>query len=106
MKCIIENGSKQYHVEKDKVIYIDSKKNYKEGQEIVFNRVLYVKDNNKVIIGKPYIKDAQITGIIEAIVKGPKLQWIKYGKSSFMRKKGYRHKYARVKIKEIRVGNS
>lgn len=105
MKCLIEVGSKQYPVEKNSTIYINNKKGYKQGQEIVFEKVLYVADEDKFILGRPYIKNAYVSGVIENIVKNHKLQWIKYGKSSFQRKKGYRHKYAQVKIKEIKMSN-
>lgn len=103
MECLIEMGNKQYKVARDKTIYIDNKKKYKQGQEIVFDKILYILDKDKLVLGKPYIKNAKINGTIEDIVKGPKLQWIKYGKSSFQLKKGYRHKYAKVRIKEIKV---
>ncbi len=106
MECLIETSNKQYKVAKDKIIYIDNKKDYKQGQEIVFDKILYVLDNGKLVLGKPFIKNAIVSGTIVDIVKGPKLQWIKYGKSSFRVKKGYRHKYAKVKIKEIKVSSS
>ncbi len=104
MECVIEVGNKQYKIKKDAIIYIDQTKQHNKEKAIVFDKVLYVVKNDTLILGKPYVKNAKVEGIIEdASVKGTKLQWIKYGKSSFMKKKGYRHKFSKVRIIDIKI---
>ncbi|MFN7182446.1 MAG: 50S ribosomal protein L21 [Planctomycetota bacterium] len=106
MECVIKIDSQQYRIKKDSVIYISYTKHHQKEKTILFDKVLYLVDNGKFILGKPYIPGALVEGIIEeTMVKGPKLQWIKYAKSSFMRKKGHRQKYTKVRITSIKVNN-
>jgi large subunit ribosomal protein L21 len=102
MEGIIEVGSAQYKVKNEQIIYIPAKNKYKKGDSVVFDKILYLVENGNLILGKPYVKDAKVEGIVEDIVKGSKLQWIKYGKSSFMKKKGYRQIFAKIKITNIK----
>ena len=63
--AIIEHLGKQFILNQDSIIYSD-KIDHEEGKEYVFSNVLLInEDNNKTLIGQPYLKNAIVKGIIE-----------------------------------------
>jgi ribosomal protein L21 len=52
--AIIETGGKQYFALAGKNIVIE-KLDYKEGDEVRFTDVLFIKDGDKYTLGNPYI---------------------------------------------------
>ncbi|EFF41539.1 50S ribosomal protein L21 [Mycoplasmopsis alligatoris] len=98
MLAIIETGGKQLLVKKDQTIFIE-KIEGNEGDTVTFDKVLLV--NSK--IGKPYLKSAQVSGIIEKQGKAKKIVVYRHNaKSTHKRKLGHRQPYTRVKITEIK----
>ena len=57
--AIAETSGKQVWFEVDKYYDID-RLNAKEKDKITIDKILLIKDNDKVSIGKPYIKNAKI----------------------------------------------
>jgi large subunit ribosomal protein L21 len=104
MYAVIEIGAKQYNVKKDDIIDVE-KQDVSEGKEFTLNKVLLVSDDNKVQIGQPYLKDAQVSIIVLKHLKAKKVISYKYRrrKSSHW-KKGHRQLMTRIKIKDIIVG--
>lgn len=98
MYAIIETGGKQIKVEKDAVIYVE-KLPAAENDEVVFDKVLFADGK----IGKPYIENAKVKGVVEKQGKGKKITIVKYRpkKSSTRRKQGHRQPYTRVRITDI-----
>lgn len=95
--AIIEYGSKQYKVALNDEIYID-KAEGKEGDAIVFDKVLMI-DNN---IGTPYLSGSKVSGQILKQGREPKLLIIKHrSQKHYNRRLGHRQDYTKVKITNI-----
>lgn len=107
--AVIETGGKQYVVSVGDVLTIeklprDDKEEYKEGEKIVFDKVLLV-DNGKdtTTIGTPYIKGAKVTASFEEGGKGKKITVIKFkSKSRYFKKYGHRQPFNKVKIEALK----
>lgn len=100
MYAIIETGGKQYRVAEGDVIYVE-KLNAEAEQEVVFDKVVAL-NNGKLKIGKPYVKDAVVKGVVLKNGKAKKVTVFTYKpKKGSSRKMGHRQPYTKVEIKEI-----
>jgi large subunit ribosomal protein L21 len=101
MIAVIETSGKQFLVKEGNKILIN-KTDKKEGEEIVFDKVLLVK-NNDIKIGKPYVENAKVVGkVIRKIKK--KILIIKFKpKTRYRKKKGYKHYFDEVLIEKILI---
>ena len=100
-QAVIETGGKQYLVSpKDKVVV--EKLDAKQGESITFDKVLFVSEDDKVSIGKPYVSGAKVVGKILEQSKADKLVVFKYrAKSKYRRKYGHRQQQTVVEIESI-----
>ncbi len=102
MFAIIESGGKQYRVsigEKIKTEIIPSKK---EGDIILFDKILLFNNDKEVQIGTPYLDNILVKGEILKKIKGEKLIAFKYKpKKRYRRKIGHRQQYFEILIKDI-----
>jgi large subunit ribosomal protein L21 len=101
MIAVIETSGKQFLVKEGNKILIN-KTDKKEGEEIVFDKVLLVK-NNDIKIGKPYVENAKVVGkVIRKIKK--KILIIKFKpKTRYRKRKGYKHYFDEVLIEKILI---
>ena len=101
MQAVIQTGGKQYLVSpKDKVVI--EKIAVNEGESVVFDKVLLRIDGEKVEVGKPYLNNAKVTGMVIKQQKADKLVVFKYrAKSRYRRKQGHRQKQTVVEIESI-----
>ena len=104
MLAVIETGGKQYLISPQQRIKIEKIKTVQEGEEIVFDRVLLlVDDQGKVKIGKPYLEGVKVVAQIEKSGRGKKIIVFRYhSKTRYKKKKGHRQPYMRAAIKEIK----
>jgi large subunit ribosomal protein L21 len=102
MYAIIENGEKQYRVEKNDVIDVELIEAKDNGQ-VEFTNVLFIGGDSTTKVGTPYIQQSLVKGELVGTVKGPKVIAFKYKrrKGSTRKKVGHRQQYSRVKITEI-----
>lgn len=101
MYAIIVTGGKQYKVEKGDTIYIE-KLDKAEGDEVVFDQVLFIGDGKKNKVGTPVVKGATVTGKVIKNGKGKKVIILKYKPKKDARKKqGHRQPYTKVEITGI-----
>ena len=77
MYAIFVTGGKQYKVEKGDQIYIE-KLDTAEGDEVVFDQVLFIGDGKKNKIGTPTVKRATVTASALKNGKGKKVTILKY----------------------------
>lgn len=100
MLAVIETGGKQYLVQKGQKIKIEKIKGAQENQEINFDKVLLlVNDNNETLIGQPYLKDVVIPAKVLKIKKGKKIIVFRYhSKTRYRKKKGHRQYFMEVEI--------
>lgn len=102
--AVIETGGKQYIVGVGDVIDVELLDgDLKEGDAVVFDKVLMSDDGKNATIGTPYIDGAKVKGTFVAEQKGKKLSIIRFkAKSNRSRKVGHRQKYARVEITSLK----
>lgn len=103
--AVIETGGKQYRVSPGESIKIEKfkDKEYKEGDTIIFDKVLLVDNGvDSTDIGTPYLSGAKVSGTLVEIGRAPKVIVIKYKqKSRYFKKNGHRQPYFKVQIEKI-----
>lgn len=101
MYAIIETGGKQYRVSEGEVVFIE-KVEVSEGEAVQFDRVLTVVTDGEVVIGKPLVIGATVTGKVVSHGKGKKIFVFKYkAKSNYRRRQGHRQPFTKVLIEKI-----
>jgi large subunit ribosomal protein L21 len=101
MYAIIQDGGKQYTVTPGLGIDFE-RKELPSGSVVEFTQVLFVSDKGQSEIGKPFVENVKVIGVVEREVKGEKLIAFKFRKrEDYHRKRGYRHKYTRIRIQKI-----
>ncbi|ADZ18355.1 MULTISPECIES: 50S ribosomal protein L21 [Chlamydia] len=100
--AIIQTGSKQYQVSEGDIIDVELLDGVSEGQEVVFDQVLFTFDGSKVSLGTPTVKNAVVKGELLSRVRGEKVIAYKYKRrKNYHRKIGHRQNYLRVKISNL-----
>ena len=102
--AVIETGGKQYGVVAKDTIKIEkiTDKEYKVGDRIIFDKVLFVENGDDISIGSPYLSDSKVEATISEIGRNKKVIVIKYKqKSRYFKKNGHRQPYFKVKINSI-----
>lgn len=103
MYAVIETGGKQYRVEEGDILSVE-KLGVSEGENVVFDKVLLVSDEDGIKVGEPYLDGAKVEG--EALLngKGRKIIVFKYKpKKNYRKKQGHRQPFTKVKISKITV---
>ena len=102
--AVIKTGGKQYRVAVGDVVTIEIMDGeHKEGEAIVFDKVLLVDDGKDTTIGTPYIKEAKVTGVLKEIGKAKKVEVMKYkAKSRYLKIRGHRQPFFKVAIEKIK----
>ncbi len=102
--AVFSTGGKQYHVGIGDLVKIEKLGDeHKEGDKIVFDKVLLVDDGKSTAtIGTPYIKGAEVNATLNKIGRYKTIDVIKYKqKSRYFKKYGHRQPYFEVKIDSI-----
>lgn len=100
--AIIETGGKQYRVEENDSIMIERVADHDAGDQVIFDRVLMVRDGENVQIGQPFLDGAKVVGTIAEEFRGPKIKVFKYKpKKRYSRRQGHRQGYMKAQIEEI-----
>jgi len=101
--AIIETGGKQYRVSDGDMLTVEKLPGeYKEGDSVIFDKVLLFDDGNTTKIGTPYIKNATVEALFLKDGKAKKVTVIKYKqKSRYFKKRGHRQPFTKVKISKV-----
>ena len=102
--AVFATGGKQYRVKVgDKVKIEKLSDNHKEGDKIIFDKVLLVDDGStEATIGTPFIEGAEIKATLNKIARYKTIDVIKYKqKSRYFKKYGHRQPYFEIKINSI-----
>ena len=101
--AIIETGAKQYKVQEGDKIQIELLSGeYKEGDKIVFDKVVALDDGTKTDLGTPYLDGKTVEAKFLEEVKGDKIRIQKFkSKSNYSKVLGHRQKYFVVEISKI-----
>ncbi len=101
MFAVIKAKGYQYVVSKGEVITIPANLG-EPNSEVQFDQVLMIKDNGNTIVGKPYVQNAAVKGVIKEQGKLPKVTVFKFRRrEKYRRKKGHRQDFSAVQITEI-----
>ena len=104
--AIAETSGQQFWFEVDRYYDID-RLNAKEKDKITLEKVLVLKDNESITIGKPYVKDAKIELEVVSHKRDKKILVYKMRpKKKTRRKMGHRQELTRVMVKSIKIGKS
>ena len=104
--AIAETSGQQFWFEVNRYYDID-RLNAKEKDKITLEKVLLLKDQNSITIGKPYIKDAKIELEVVSHRRDKKILVYKMRpKKKTRRKMGHRQELTRVMVKSISLGKS
>ena len=99
--AIVEKGGKQYKVIEGGTIDVDLFSG-DIGDKVDLERVLLIADGDKINVGTPTVKGAQVKATVLAHVKGPKIVVFKYRpRKRYRVKTGHRQKYIRLQIDSI-----
>ena len=99
--AIIMTGGKQYRVAVGDQIYVE-KLDAEVSQEVVFDRVLGVIDDDKAVFEPAALAGATVTAHVEKVGKAAKIRVYKMKpKKGYRRTQGHRQPYTKVQITAI-----
>ena len=102
--AVIQTGGKQYTVKKGDMITIEKLSgDHKEGDKVIFDKVLLVDDGKNTTIGAPFIAKATVKGTIIEIGRAAKVMVVRYKqKSRYYKKNGHRQPFFKIKIEGVK----
>ena len=101
MFAVIQTGGKQYKVIEQDIIFVE-KLDVNEGDEIVFDSVMALSNDNGFKVGAPTVEGAKVTAKVLKNGKGKKIYVIKYkAKKNEKKKIGHRQPYTKLQIVSI-----
>ncbi len=103
MYAIIEDSGHQIRVEEGQEIELDFR-DAARGDQLTFDRVLAVRDDQGFRVGQPTLEAATVTAEVLGPKLGPKIVVQKLRRrKNYRRKTGHRQLHTRVKIDKINV---
>ncbi len=104
--AIAETSGRQFLFKVNRYYDLD-KINAKEKEKITLNKILLIKDNKNISIGKPYIKNAKVELEVMSHLRDKKIIVYKMRpKKKTRRKMGHRQELTRVMVKSITIEKS
>ncbi len=101
MFAVIETGGKQYKVVEQDIIFVE-KLDVNEGDEIVFDSVMALSDENGFKVGTPTVEGAKVCAKVLKNGKNKKIYVMKYkSKKNEKKKIGHRQPFTKVQITKI-----
>ncbi len=103
MYAVVETGSKQYRVAAGDTIEVELL-DTAEGKEVTLDRVLFVANEGKFLVGMPIVDKATVVADVVKHIRGPKLLAFKMRRrKGYHRSVGHRQELTVLKIKEIKA---
>ncbi len=103
MYAIIEACGKQYTVREGDVVYME-KLGVEAGEQVTFDKVLFVGTDADSKVGAPYVEGAAVTAKVIDNVKGKKIIVFKMKpKKGYRKKQGHRQPLTKVQIETIKA---
>ena len=104
--AIVRSGGKQYRVEPEQLIDVDSLP-AEVGSTVEMTDVLLIAGNGAVKIGQPVLEGARIIAEVVEQGRGPKIIVFKYKpKTRYRRRRGHRQGYTRLVVRQILTAGS
>jgi len=103
MYAIVEAGGKQHRVEVGQRIAVERVwPGAKPGSQVVFERVLLVRDDRQVKVGRPLVEGAAVKATLVRELRGDKVIIFKKKKrKGFRKSQGHRQDLLEVRIDAI-----
>lgn len=99
--AVVDNGRNQAIIKPGESVLVDAQ-GLEEGSEYKWEKVLLIRNGENLDIGRPYIKDASVSGIVRGGLKGPKVvNFKKKRRKGYTRKVGHRQSFTEVFVEEI-----
>jgi large subunit ribosomal protein L21 len=101
--AIVEHGGKQYRVSPgDELMVERTQPDLKQGDDLVFERVMLVSQGDSVRVGQPVVDGAVVRGQVVAPVRGEKIiVFKKKRRKGYKKTQGHRQDYYRVRVEAI-----
>jgi len=100
--AVIETGGKQYKVTPGQKLHVETLAGEK-GDNISFDKVLLVADEEEVKVGAPYVSGARVEAKIAGSGREDKRIVFKYhSKTRYKKKKGHRQHYTELEIVSVK----
>ena len=99
--AVILTGGKQYRVAEGDVIFVE-KLEADAGEEVTFDKVLCVVDEENSTIGKPFVEGATVIAKVVKNGKSAKIRVYKMKpKKGYRRTQGHRQPYTKLSVEAI-----
>jgi large subunit ribosomal protein L21 len=101
--AVVEHGGKQYRVSPgDELLVERTEPDLKAGDNLLFERVMLVRQKDKLEVGRPTVEGALVRGKVVAPVRGDKIIiFKKKRRKGYKRTQGHRQDYYRVRVETI-----
>jgi len=101
--AVIETGGKQYRVSPGDRLKIEKIPDLKDGDKVVFDKILLVSNDGDAVFGNPYIAGAKVEAVLVRNGRAKKIDVIHYKqKSRYFKKYGHRQQFVEVKIESLK----
>ena len=105
MYAIVEISGKQYKVSEGDIVFVARLETFEPGSTVEFDKVLFVSDDKKMLVGDEYITDAKVKATIVSHGKDKKILIFKYkAKKNERKSRGHRQAYTKIQIEKITTG--
>ncbi len=103
MYAIVEISGKQYKVQEGDIVFVE-RLEAEEGNELTFDKVLFVSDDSKISIGEDVVKGAKVKATVIGHGKAKKMIVYKYkAKKNERKTRGHRQPFTKIQIEKISV---
>lgn len=104
MYAIIQSGGKQYRVQQGQTLKLE-KLEGQAGNQVGFDNVLMLVNNDDVHVGTPYVDNAKVVAEVLSQGRSKKVHVIKFKRRKHqMKQAGHRQAYTEVKITDLILG--
>ncbi len=101
MYAIVQSGGKQYKVAPGDLLKVE-RLEVKVGDKIELTQVLLVQDQDRLLVGKPVVKQAKVLAEVNQQARSRKIiVFKKKRRKNYRRTKGHRQSFTQLKITEI-----
>ncbi len=101
MYVVLEAGGMQFIARENETLVIPKIKN-EVGEKVTFDKILLYKNDEEILVGKPYLNNVKVEAEVIAHKKLPKVVVFKFKRrKNYKRTKGHRQPVTEIKITGI-----